>query len=138
MGNTVDVTVAGVKTQHKPVSIQMTADNNPNPGRHKIAWVDHPQRDPFRLDLGQKLQIGNPLERTSFSNLPVDPPLLLRAVVMGDQNRTAVINRTIVKEGDNIEGVHVLAIQSDGVWLQGPYGRQFLTFLHNETNHEAS
>ncbi len=102
----------------------------------ELTWVDHPDRDPFASkDHARK----NPASRNSHrsetlpisaANSPtqIQPRFILKAVAIEDQNRSAVINRNIVYEGETIEGYKVLTIQPKGVWLGHNGKKQFLTF----------
>jgi len=54
--------------------------------------------------------------------------MALKAIALEDGVKTAVINRTIVYEGDIMEGFHVLSIEPNGVWLGQGRHKHFLTF----------
>ena len=52
----------------------------------------------------------------------------LKAIWHQTGSRLAVINNGIYTEGDLIEGYKLETIESDGVWLRGPTGREGLGF----------
>jgi hypothetical protein len=52
----------------------------------------------------------------------------LKAVAVEGQQRSAVINRTVVYEGEMIEGYQVMSIQPKGVWLKHQGKTRLLTF----------
>jgi hypothetical protein len=54
--------------------------------------------------------------------------LTLKAVAVEGQQRSAVINRTVVYEGEMIEGYQVMSIQQKGVWLKHQGKARLLTF----------
>jgi hypothetical protein len=54
--------------------------------------------------------------------------LTLKAVAIEGQDRSAVINRTVVYEGEMIEGYQVVSIQPKGVWLKHQGKTRLLTF----------
>ncbi|MDH5588182.1 MAG: hypothetical protein OEZ05_16320 [Nitrospirota bacterium] len=109
----------------------------PSPSTHEEAathWHTHPTRDPFApMTVAQRAQ---PSVRPSASSQPFisRPPisatnsLALKAVAIEAQQRSAVINRHVVYEGDIIEGYHVVSIQLKGVWLTRHGKKEFLTF----------
>ena len=103
-------------------------------------WIDHPARDPFA-----------PLSHTTWpkaSSRPItastDPThklhpsapknLMLKAVALEAQQRSAVINRQVVYEGEEIEGYQVISIQLQGVLLTRHGKKRFLTFATNPTS----
>jgi hypothetical protein len=59
---------------------------------------------------------------------------MLKAVAIEAQERSAVINRQVVHEGEMIEGYQVVSIQLKGVWLQRHGKKDFLTFATNTTS----
>ena len=103
------------------------------PEAEKVAWVNNPLRDPFRLQTSYRPTPvrKKPPELLEQFSTPAPLPFILKAVAVEDQRRIAVINRTVVAEGENIKGYRVVSIQENGVWLQGPGGRERLDF--NET-----
>jgi len=60
--------------------------------------------------------------------------LELKAIALENQQRSAVINRSVVYEGEMIEGYEVVSIELQGVWLQRHGKKHLLTF----TTHTAS
>jgi pyrimidine operon attenuation protein/uracil phosphoribosyltransferase len=57
--------------------------------------------------------------------------LILKAVAIEAQQRSAVINHQVVHEGESIEGHQVVSIQLKGVWLARHGKKEFLTFSTN-------
>ncbi len=102
-----------------------------------VAQLDWPtafQRDPFAPISSRVVstQQGEDQDDTQNSGLRplTDLPssLLLTAVTLKPEPKMAMINRTLVAEGERIEGRRVTRIESDGVWLNGPSGPQHLVF----------
>ena len=60
--------------------------------------------------------------------------LILKAVALEARQRSAVINRRVVHEGEMIEGYQVVTIQLKGVWLTRHGRKRFLTFATNTTS----
>ncbi len=97
-------------------------------------WIDNPDRDPFAPVGG--LTLVSPFSKSSTIPAPgtqvkrEEPTnrLVLKAVALEAQQRSAVINRRVVFEGEVIEGYQVVDIQLKGVWLKRHGRKQFLTF----------
>lgn len=95
-------------------------------------WILHPARDPFApMTVTNKWSkrsskhsttsaSPNPKRYSGSSNT-----LLLKAVAIESQQRSAVINRQVVDEGEMIDGYQVVSIQLKGVWLKR-HGRKKL------------
>lgn len=103
-------------------------------------WIDNPDRDPFAPVSVAKLvkPFSNP---STTSTLPphrnrekLTNRLILKAVALEARQRSAVINRRVVYEGEMIEGYQVVAIQLTGVWLTRHGKKQFLTFATPTTS----
>ena len=97
-----------------------------------VQWIDHPDRDPFapitvasllRSESSSTTAPRQPLEHSQLQN-----GLTLKAVAVEGQHRSAVINRTVVYEGEMIEGYQVMSIQPKGVWLKHQGKTRWLTF----------
>lgn len=103
-------------------------------------WIHHPDRDPFApmaVDKWSPPFSDHTAASTSQSPMPRGESsisLILKAVAIEAQHRSAVINRQVVYEGEMIEGYQVIAIQLKGVWLQRHGTKQFLTFSPNTTS----
>ena len=108
--------------------------------KERTRWIEHPKRDPFA-----PITLANWSNPTSErSSVPVtsrqkpDQPspkkLILKAVAIKTQQRSAVINRQVVYEGEMIEDYQVVSIQLQGVWLTRQGKREFLTFATNTTS----
>ena len=98
----------------------------------RIGWSQSIKRDPFSpvskpsaVRPTSVSQAQNHLPNASIAQLPV---LHLDAVAVEPGQQMAMINKTIVTEGDRIEGYRVIHIQSNGVLLEGPRGRVHLKF----------
>lgn len=90
-------------------------------------WVDSPRRDPF---IGQFA----PLTRAG-SYPPAMQLLTLRGIWRQTGGKLAAINNQILSEGDDVLAFHIETIESDLVWVQGPNGREQVTFpLPGQTN----
>ena len=103
-----------------------------------VDWVKKPLRDPFRLQTSSPPNSvrQRPPELLEHDSPPSPLPFTLKAVAVEDQRRIAVIDRTVVSEGEEIQGYRVVSIQHNGVWLQGPRGRERLEFSESKKSHE--
>jgi hypothetical protein len=103
-------------------------------------WSHHPARDPFApmsVHKGSPPFSDHTATATSQSPMPrvvSSNSLILKAVAIEAQHRSAVINRQVVYEGEMIEGYQVVSIQLKGVWLQRHGTKQFSTFSTNVTS----
>ena len=103
-------------------------------------WIDNPDRDPF-APVGVAALV-KPHSTSSTISAPVthmkreEPAsrLILKAVALEARQRSAVINRRVVHEGEMIEGYQVVTIQLKGVWLTRHGRKRFLTFATNTTS----
>jgi hypothetical protein len=97
-----------------------------------VQWIDHPERDPFApITVGSQPRSESskttaPLQAMEHSQ--VQTGLTLKAVAVEGQKRSAVINRSVVYEGEFIEGYQVMSIQPKGVWLKQRGKARLLTF----------
>ena len=111
--------------------------------KEALQWIDHPDRDPFapiavimQPHSESSSSATTPLqamERTQVQN-----ELTLKAIAVEGQQRSAVINRTVVYEGEMIEGYRVLSIQPTGVWLKYRGKTQLLTFSGETASSSSS
>jgi hypothetical protein len=90
---------------------------------HLAEWVASPRRDPFLFWVPSS-------KREAAAPSPV-PQWSLKSIWHQTGSRLAVINNSIYAEGDRIGDYRLEAIESDRVWLEGPTGRESLSF----TNH---
>ena len=111
-------------------------------------WTQHPTRDPFAPmhvinQSTPKTKLSKASETKSSETTASPPPrqhpqsihnLLLKAVAIEAEQRSAVINRQVVYEGEMIEGYQVVSIQLKGVWLKRHGRKEFLTFATNSTS----
>jgi len=117
----------------------LVADSTSHQGHKDDAtqWVDDPHRDPFAPMSAAKRSkqalkpssISTPLTQRNHEELT--NRLTLKAVALEAQQRSAVINRSVVYEGEMIEGYQVVAIQLTGVWLTRHGKKTFLRFTTN-------
>lgn len=100
--------------------------------KEAVQWIDFPNRDPFApitvasQPQGKLPSTTGPFSAMEHSRLP--NRFTLKAVAVEGQERSAVINRTVVYEGEMIEGYQVLSIRPEGVWLKHQNKTQLLTF----------
>ncbi|HNP28984.1 MAG TPA: hypothetical protein PKK23_08055 [Nitrospirales bacterium] len=101
-------------------------------------WIDQSVRDPFapsgtasraQSDSTSMNEPGQSAEHSQIQN-----ELTLKAIAVEGQHRSAVINRTVVYEGEMINGHQVLSIQPKGVWLKHQGKTQWLTFIDKATS----
>jgi len=83
------------------------------------------RRDPFFLPSGVRLlskeisvQENKKIPQATEEVKPIEVPLKLKAILIGDHVRLASIDRSIVSIGDFINGEKVLEIRSDRVILE--------------------
>lgn len=97
-----------------------------------IQWIQNPNRDPFAPLTSASPIPHKPSLRTPPANFirqsQVNGRFILKAIAVEGQQRSAVINRTVVYEGEMIEGYQVMSIQPKGVWLKHEGRTQLLTF----------
>ncbi|MGD9850700.1 MAG: hypothetical protein AB7T38_05500 [Nitrospirales bacterium] len=102
-------------------------------------WNGPSLRDPF-----SPVGMTSPsLTHSSSSNdlsiipeprVPSFPQMALKAIAVEDDVKSAVINRSVVYEGDTVEGFQVLSIESNGVWLGQGRDKHFLTFAERKVS----
>lgn len=95
----------------------------------KLLWNNRPQKDPFNTYSSlnrQDLQTMQNQANAVTDDISYTQPVL-DALVAGKISRFAVVNGTIVEEGDQITGFKIHRIEQDGVWLQSGNGLQKLT-----------
>ena len=118
-----------------PIPSSETSTTSPLvfPEASAAQWVEHPHRDPFApLASNPSTESGDHQSNrpghapSSSSSPPI--PLILKAVSMDQKDKSAVINRTIVHEGDRVEGFLVVSIEAKGVWLEQHGTKKFLSF----------
>ena len=120
-----------------PTAGAPTTSIHPQVGHDEVAtqWVALPQRDPFSPITFANTSIPkleHPLPSTpSISHDSSSKKLILKAIAIETQQRSAVINRQVVYEGEMIEGYQVVSIELQGVWLQRHGKKKLLTFAKN-------
>ncbi len=97
-------------------------------------WIQNPPRDPFAPMV--VITENKTLSHQSGGSSPSmqkkrQAPLqrfALKAIAFETQQRSAVINRSVVYEGEMIEGYQVVSIERQGVWLKRQGRKHLLTF----------
>jgi hypothetical protein len=103
-------------------------------------WIENPKRDPFA-----PVSVAKWSKPSTKESMPSSPEIQvkrhgplqqfeLKAIALETQQRSAVINRSVVYEGEMIEGYQVVSIELQGVWLQRHGKKHLLAF----TTHTAS
>ena len=97
-------------------------------------WIENPKRDPFAPVSMAKWSKPSSKQSSASStgihgkrNEPLKQ-LELKAIALEAQERSAVINRSVVYEGEMIEGYQVVSIELQGVWLQRHGKKHLLAF----------
>jgi len=97
-------------------------------------WIENPKRDPFAPASVAKWSKPSSNQSSTSStgihgkrNEPLKQ-LKLKAIALEAQQRSAVINRSVVYEGEMIEGYQVVSIELQGVWLQRHGKKHLLAF----------
>ncbi len=104
-----------------------------SPDPSAAVWGKPSLRDPFS-PVGVSSPSFSYSEATNDATVSAEPRqpsfqhMALKAIALEDGVKSAVINRTIVYEGDIMEGFHVLSIEANGVWLGQGRHKHFLTF----------
>lgn len=96
-----------------------------------VKWIDHPDRDPFApipVASQPRSESSKTAPLQAMEHSQVQTGFTLKAVAVEGQQRSAVINRTVVYEGEMIEGYQVMSIQPKGVWLKHQGKTRLLTF----------
>jgi len=130
---------SSLPTNPIPSSETSTTSLLVSPEASAAQWVEHPHRDPFApLTPYPSTESGNHQSNrpghAPSSPSPPPIPLILKAVSMDQKDKSAVINRTIVHEGDRVEGFLVVSIETTGVWLEQHGTKQFLSFRERKTS----
>lgn len=106
--------------------------------RRGQGWPTAPLRDPF-LRAQTSTSPRSPAatisptattrttERTQGTNAPTVSFRLQAIAIEGDQ-KWAVVDSTVVKEGDRVQGYRVSRIQQEAIWVKGPAGSIRLDF----------
>jgi len=90
-----------------------------------LQWTESPRRDPFQMRLkGGKQPGAYPSAREL---------LTLSAVWRQSGSGLAVINSRVVSEGDTILGFRVETIGTEHVWVNGPNGREEVSFRYHDS-----
>jgi hypothetical protein len=134
--STVPVSVASTPSPvSTPVSPSLVAHEE-----EATTWIEHPARDPFTpMSLAkwsnpssQALPASASITQKPQTSSPNS--LMLKAIAIEAEQRSAVINHQVVYEGEMIEGYRVVSIQLKGVWLQRHGKKEFLTFATPTTS----
>jgi hypothetical protein len=83
-------------------------------------WVVSPRRDPF---------LGHVRPRNAAGAYPLAVELLtVQGIWMQPDVKLAVINRTLVSQGEKLLEFRIEEIGNDHIWVQGPNGRERVDF----------
>ena len=85
-----------------------------------LHWVDAPRRDPF--------QVRDWPGHLTGTNRPASDFLTLNGIWRQTGAALAVINSTVVGEGDIVLEFKIQSIEPDRVWVYGPAGVELLSF----------
>jgi hypothetical protein len=85
-----------------------------------LRWVESPRRDPF--------QVRDWPGHLTGTNQPASDFLTLNGIWRQTGSALAVINSTVVGEGDALLQFKIQSIEPDGVWVYGPAGVELLSF----------
>lgn len=113
------------------------------PDRRVESWRLFSPDEPFRPDIyiddgareAALKAVQGPTEPPAAPRRPLPgprgtfedwPQLQITGVSLGGQQATAILNRQVVAAGDDVEGVRVLAVIPEGVWLRYRGSDQFL------------
>ena len=115
-----------------PTALPVTRTNRTHE-KEALQWIDHPDRDPFAPIAVPTQSQSESSSSTTAQLQAMEHPrlqneLTLKAIAVEGQQRSAIINRTVVYEGEMIEGYQVMSIQPKGVWLKYRGKTQLLTF----------
>lgn len=100
-------------------------------------WIEQSTRDPFApFGIASQAQSGSPsMTGVQTREHPqIQNEFTLKAIAVEGEQRSAVINRTVVYEGEMINGHQVMSIQPKGVWLKHQGKTQWLTFSEKATS----
>lgn len=87
---------------------------------NSLRWVESPRRDPF--------QVRDWPGHLTGTNQPASDFLTLNGIWRQTGSALAVINSTVVGEGDTVLQFKIQSIEADGVWVFGPAGVELLSF----------
>jgi hypothetical protein len=99
-------------------------------------WIEYSSRDPFApiVAASQVQSAPASMGADQTEEKQVTNTFTLKAIAVEGEQRSAVINRTVVYEGEMINGYQVLSIQPQGVWLKHQGKNQWLTFSKKATS----
>lgn len=127
--------ISGEENRLPPLSARPPAIGVRTHESEKVQWIDHPARDPFTPVAAAEAPLSESLatnaSRSAMEYPQVQDELVLKAVAVDGQQRSAVINRTVLYEGEMINGYRILSIQPKGVWLKQEKRTRWLTFSEN-------
>lgn len=83
------------------------------------AWLDAPSRDPFQSSIPRPPTPSGPR---------ADQVLTLSAIWRQTGERLAMLNRTLMEEGDNIQGYALERIEPNAVWVRSTNGLERVGF----------
>lgn len=109
------------------------------PDADATLWGQPSPRDPFSPEANPSRSFSYSVPATNGSASPesLQPSvqqMALKAIAVDNGAKSAVINRSIVYEGDMVEGFRVLSIEPNGVWLGQGRHKHFLTFAERKVS----
>lgn len=137
IGSTMNTALPGSVGSTPPSPALAQISSAPSTQRHEdvaTRWIENPQRDPFApVSIATWQKPSSKPTSTASLRLHVKPHetfdrLELKAIALEARQRSAVINRSVVYEGETIEGYQVVSIELQGVWLQRHGKKRLLTF----------
>ena len=101
------------------------AQLNPKPGfAEKVEYTSQDLRDPFQSPFELYKPVEEPVEEPGEEPEEKPPPVIgglsdleVQGIIWGSKTPQAIINNTVVKAGEVIEGAEILAIRKEGVYV---------------------
>lgn len=100
-------------------------------------WIEQTRRDPFvSFRIASQAQSDSPsmTDVQTGEHSPIKNELTLKAIAVEGEQRSAVINRTVVYEGEMINGHQIMSIRPKGVLLRHQGRTHWLTFPEKATS----
>ncbi|RMH07820.1 MAG: hypothetical protein D6704_04235 [Nitrospirae bacterium] len=105
----------------------------------QLSWPRSLPRDPFLPHgTGFPRDFVQGAGQQGANDSDQEPTLRLQGIMMREKAPIAVINRTIVREGDRVDGYQVVRILSNAVLVQGPEGERWLGFENDRIPQEST
>jgi hypothetical protein len=136
MNSTLPVSVGSAAPTHAILSPSLVVHDDV-----ATRWIENPKRDPFApVALAKWSKPSSKQSSASSTGIhgKGNGPLKqfeLKAIALEAQQRSAVINRSVVYEGEMLEGYQVVSIELQGVWLQRHGKKHLLAFATAQPDH---